>query len=69
MGVVAILVMWHGSFELLFPQPIEAAHEICLRLAQQFWRRYLKMVDDDRACLYYKLAHEPKGSGELTISL
>ena len=46
-----------------------------------FWRRRsLKMVDgrttddngqrtDDGACLYYKLTNEPKGSGELKITL
>ena len=60
-----------------FHRLMEAPHEICLRLAQQFWRRSLKMVDgwtdangrwtDDRACLYYKLTSEPKGSGELKI--
>ena len=57
MGVAAILIMWPRSRypnKLSFPRPMEAAHEIWLRLAQQFRRRRsLKMVDgqttdDDR---------------------
>ena len=57
--------------KLSFPHPMEAPHDIWLWLAQRFRRRScLKMVDDDgrtdeRACLYYMLTHEPKGSGEL----
>ena len=45
--------------KLSFPHPMEAPYEIWLSLAQRFWSV------DDGTCLYYKLAHEPKGSGEL----
>ena len=60
--------------KLLFPRPMEAPYEIWLRLAKLFWkRRSLKMMDgqwtDDGACLYYKLINEPKGSGELIVSV
>ena len=61
--------------KLLFPYPMEAPYEIWLWLAQWFLRRRcLKSVDDgrrwrmdDRACPYYKLTHELKGSHELKI--
>ena len=78
--MVAILVTWPRPFEKLsFPHPMEAPYEIWLWLAKQFLRRRcLKSVDDDgrprgwrmdnRACLYYKLTYEPKGSGELIKS-
>ena len=56
--------------QLSFPH--DAPHEIWLWLAQWFWRRYLKMVDegwtDNGAFLYYELTHKPKGSGELKIN-
>ena len=69
--------------KLSFPRPMEAPHEIWLRLAQRFWRRRsLKMVDGrtttddngrqrttDGACQYYKLTNEHKGSGELKTNL
>ena len=60
--------------KLLNPRPMEAAHEIWLRLAQGFWRRRsLKMVDGwtyhERRTTEHaytiKLTNEPKGSGEL----
>ena len=60
---------------LLFPLPISSTYEIWLWLTPWFLRWCLKSVDDgramkdwrtnDRACLYYKLTYEPKGSGEL----
>ena len=75
MGMAAILVMWpRPPNKLSFPHPMEAAYEIWLWLAQRFLRkRCLQSVDegrtDDGACLYYKLTHEPKGSGKLIITL
>ena len=57
---------------------MEAPYEIWLWLAKRFLRRRcLKSVDDgrrrrrkdNRACLYYKLTYEPKGSGELKMSV
>ena len=73
--------MWRPSWscdldrlnKLSFPHPMEAPYEIWLWLAKRFLRRCLKSVDDrrlrwrmdNRACLYYKLTYEPKGSGEL----
>ena len=49
MDVAAIFVMWPRSppKKLLFPRSMEAPHEIWLWLAQWFWRRSLKMVDND----------------------
>ena len=65
MGVAASLVK-DLTNKLLFPQPMEAPHEIWLWLAKWFWRRRsLKMVDGP--WLYYKLTVEPKGSGELNM--
>ena len=47
---------------------MEAPYEIWLHFAKRFLRS-LKSEDDNgrrrRACLYYKLIYEPKGSGEL----
>ena len=71
-GLVAILVMLPGAFEQNFVPPF---HEIWLWLPKRFLRRRcLKSGDDrrrrrtdNRACLYYKLTYEPKGSGELKI--
>ena len=69
MGETAILFMWPKPCKQTFvPHPTEAPYKIWLWLAQQFWRRSLKMVDGqttDRPWLYYKLTFEPKGSGEL----
>ena len=62
--------------KLLPPYPTEAPHEIWLWLAEWFLPRCLKSVDDGQTdanrwmtdvCLYYKLTHEPKGSGELKM--
>ena len=51
--------------KLSLPWHMEATYQI----SQRFLRRCLKSVDDGRtddgACLYYKLTHAPKGSGEL----
>ena len=61
-----------GPFEQTFPHSMEAQYEIWLRMGQLFLR-CSKSVDDrqtdDGACLYYKLTHEPKGSGELKTCL
>ena len=38
-------------YKFSFPLPKEAPTEIWLSLAKRFWRRSLKMVDDDAATI------------------
>ena len=72
MSVAATLVMWPRLHKTNFCSPIP------LRLHTKFgsdwpcsfwedvWRVWTTdWRTDDGACLYYKLTHEPKGSGEL----
>ena len=70
--VAAFLVMWPRSHEQSFVPPNNGGSIYNLASkAHRFQRRWcLKMLDDggrkdDGACLYYKLTHESKGSGEL----
>ena len=66
MGMEAILLIRHGSFEQTFGPHMEAPYEIWLQLAQWLQRRRcFKMLTDGvqrtaEACLYFKLTSEPK---------
>ena len=75
MGIAAILVMWPEPFEQTFVPPShggsrwnftfngKAVSEEKLFKECGRWRRTII-----RACLYYKLTYEPKGSDELKKS-
>ena len=72
MGMSAILVMWQNHLnKLSFPHPLMPPHEIWLWLACCFWGKdvWKWWVTDGpmEACLYYKLTHEPEGSGKLEM--
>ena len=75
-GMVVILVMWPGPFKHSFVPPSHGGSVRNLTLIGQavseekmfkecgrWWRT------DNRACLYYKLTYESKGSGELKSNL
>ena len=72
-GVVAILVMWPGPFEQTFVPPSHGGSIWNLTLIGQavseekMFKECGRRRTDNGAYLYYKLTHEPKGSGELKI--
>ena len=78
MGMVAFLIKWPGPFEQTFLPPCHWCSIWDLALAGPVViEKMLKSLDDrwklmigwlTGACLYYKLSHEPKGSGELISS-
>ena len=74
MGMAVILVMWPGPFEQTF---VPLSHGGCIwnwastgpvaSEEKMFKNVDVRRTTDGGPCLYYKLASEPKGSGELKM--
>ena len=76
MGMTAILVMWPRPFEPTFVPPSQGGSVWNLALIGPLvLEEMFENVDiythirTTEAYLYYKLTNEPKGSGELTITI